>query len=439
MSLGGVNMDGVAAGRRLLSHGDRPTSLAAVREVQRRSRAAAGDGFVDAYSVGFSLLVLMGWPLTVLVAEIRRLAGSGGALACAECVLRIDVLTLTGSFLLHCIVLRLLLALGPAALPLASVQWLLPLPVDRRRVLLPRLAFLAAATAAGLALLDVLVALSLRPVLDPVLLLQAAVTGGATGLAVVAGAVVVQSWGGARPRQVRTATAVLMGGVVSAVVLALVVGVEQAQVAAALGLAGPWGWSTGAVGSPTAVVGLTVASVIAVVLVARAVTRLGAVGVGAVAEASGAVEGMVGAAYSIDLRAVGAAATSLTARPAGHRRSRLPAGHGATALLRAGVVSVQRDRHRLTARATTVAVPAVVLAAGGADAGVVVAVNLLTGAYLVASAAADPLHEDGPEGVLTQDLPLRAVSVVAALAVVPVLVTCLWAALALGLAAGGPP
>ncbi|MFC8723203.1 DUF6297 family protein, partial [Kitasatospora sp. NPDC057198] len=127
----------------------------AVEELRRTRARRAPRGAGGRTRRAWTALVAAGALLAVLAGTVDTLSGLAGAVL-ARGDGRLPGLLVGLGVLGTAGLLRLSLWLGPVVLPAPELGWLLPLPVDRRRLLRPRLAGALAAAGAGGAVLGAL-------------------------------------------------------------------------------------------------------------------------------------------------------------------------------------------------------------------------------------------------------------------------------------------
>ncbi|WP_063784347.1 ABC transporter ATP-binding protein [Streptomyces sp. SBT349] len=322
--------------------------LRALRAGQRRR-----DRRGTAYTVYCTLLIGATWGVPYLLAAAR--AAESGSLRGPTADLVLATLPATAPALAACALLtqaRQATWRGPVRLDAAAVTWLLPQPLLRRRLLLPRFVASACFSAAAGALLGGVLGLLLH-----------AAGGGPLGGAVAAGA-----WAGAATALLGTALGTLVQrhpappgapagllaaarwGVAALVVLAAVsVAREEAVAGTAALWTGPWGWAAlplvacaGGTGWTAGALGALLSAGALAAALAAAVSAVPALPARVLRAQAGTARRVTASLYALDLRqarstvrASMAPGVRAVALPAPRSRALVVAWRDATALLRA--------------------------------------------------------------------------------------------------------
>ncbi|WP_049714502.1 DUF6297 family protein [Streptomyces caatingaensis] len=335
---------------------------------------------------------------------------------------------------------------GPVLLDEPAVQWVLPRPLARRRVLLPRFATAAGTAAAvgaaaGAALGLVTHALTARP--WPALTAAGAWAGAATALTATACGALVERHGEA-PAAGRTAArlsgaataAVLAGTALAATAVAR--GRPLPGSAGALLWSGPWGWAAQpfvrAAGGPApawpVAAALTAAAAAAATTAAWRATP--GIPTAALRRRATTAARMTASLFSLDLRRARAATRTTARRPLTTLRLPMPRSRhlvvpwrDATALLRSPGRPAMAAGWLAAAVALTATSPA-----GRTGPAVLAAVLALAAAYLAAAQLAEPARLDSDDPRRGRHLPYSGAALALWHAAVPA------ALLTAGLAAG---
>jgi hypothetical protein len=431
--------------------GDRTgATLRALRRMRRgHLRERASD---TAFTVYVSVLALVIYGGGVYH-KLSALAAEGGArtdqarilVAAAPALVAVHLLALLA-------VCRDATWRGPVTLSQPAISWLLPLPIDRGRLVRPRFRISLVAAVLGGAVLGVLEALVLGATAGiPVPRLIGAATGAAALLGLLAGGLsglVVRypaAAGAVRAASLPVTLAAL--GLAATADLAWS-GRPVGAVTAAAEWSGPWGWAAqpllAAAGHPVwsgpgqavAVLALTAAALAGVVAADLTVAAISGL---TLRSRSAAMARLAGSAMLLDPRGLALTARAARANARGIRRAgwRLPyprrawlavPWRDATALLRA-------PSRMAWAAAMTCAAYLLGTLAAGASRGIVALVSVagaLTAGYLAATQLAEPARVDADDPRRAANLPYPFERLALRHAVVPAAVLAV-----LGLIAAG--
>jgi Family of unknown function (DUF6297) len=355
------------------------------------------------------------------------------------------------------VLLRDALWRGPVTLPGATVGWLLGTPVDRGRLLRPRLVAsavvaTAAGAAVGIAPAAALVELGLGGHSVGHVLRLAAAAMGSTALLFALGtglAGLIERYPAAacwlrRATPVVLAAAVVLGGLAAWAAL----GQPPGALTAIALWSGPWGWAaqgmTALAGGPAPLWPVATALLGAAALAAVACAYRGAAGIAGAAlrTRAGTIGAMSAAVLSMDTRGVAMAYSG--AAPSGRARFRLrPPRRRELVLLWRDLLALARAPSRLAAAVALalLAVGLFAVAGHGGKASLVPIACALTLGYLAAAWLCEGARLDAEDTRRSENLPFRFGSLAWRHAAVPCLVLFAVAgapAIALAVAAGDP-